>query len=380
MQGKLDMSISQKKCPMCAEEIPLTAATCEYCGAHFEITSTGYCQNCHQVREADENSKCKVCCNAVMDWRVESKFIEEPVQKQLPVNQPIAHLETTKTGKGRLPIGIIAGIVIFTFIGAVLGFGRKGIPAVSSLFLDDHTTATATFTSTMTATTTLTPTRTPHPTPTATPIPTWVIDFANPILAAIEDRKPDFADDFSQYQPGWQFHTGQFQGPENPGKLEFVNGVMRMSVNPGSVGFANHPRLLFNDFVFQVDADLQHIDFQDALEIDWRGIQDTGASDIFELWRNGRWYLYFCGDPCISLVDGIAPIKTSGSVTITIISRGTEYAIYLNSHPLMFFDDVGRPPHQYIKLSLWVAPDSQTSVVEYDNLKVWGLENFPKLP
>ena len=40
---------------MCAEEISLTAVTCEYCGAQFEVTSTGYCPNCHQIRETDEN-------------------------------------------------------------------------------------------------------------------------------------------------------------------------------------------------------------------------------------------------------------------------------------------------------------------------------------
>ena len=74
---------------MCAEEIPLAAVTCEYCDAQFTVTSTGYCQNCHQVREADGNGQCKVCRNAVVDLRVESKLIEEPAQKSIPISQPI---------------------------------------------------------------------------------------------------------------------------------------------------------------------------------------------------------------------------------------------------------------------------------------------------
>ena len=64
-----------KKCPMCAEAIPLAAVTCEYCGARFEVTSTGYCQNCHQVREADGNGKCRVCGSDILDLHTESALI-----------------------------------------------------------------------------------------------------------------------------------------------------------------------------------------------------------------------------------------------------------------------------------------------------------------
>jgi len=42
-----------KRCPMCAEEIPLAAVTCEFCGARFKVTRAGYCQSCNRVREAD---------------------------------------------------------------------------------------------------------------------------------------------------------------------------------------------------------------------------------------------------------------------------------------------------------------------------------------
>jgi hypothetical protein len=141
---------------MCAEEIPLTTVTCEYCDAQFILTSKGYCQNCHQVREANGNGQCKVCGNAVVDLHVESKLIEEPAQKPLPISQPIAQTEIPKTRKSLLPIGILVGILIFAVIGAFLWFGRNNIPAVPSLLAPPTPTATITYTPTSTPTKTST--------------------------------------------------------------------------------------------------------------------------------------------------------------------------------------------------------------------------------
>jgi hypothetical protein len=65
LEKEKQMNTDTKKCPMCAEEIPLASVTCEYCGAQFEVTSTGYCQTCHAVRDADENGQCKICGEVV---------------------------------------------------------------------------------------------------------------------------------------------------------------------------------------------------------------------------------------------------------------------------------------------------------------------------
>jgi len=148
---------------MCAEEIPLAATSCEYCGAHFEVTSTGYCQNCHQVRDVDGNGQCKVCGNAILDLRVESRLVEEPVKETTPTYQPAIR----KTNRYLLQWGILVGVVLIISIVGFLLFRRNDPPAAPSLMdtLSPITTSTFAPTSAPSVTPTLAPTHTPRPTP-----------------------------------------------------------------------------------------------------------------------------------------------------------------------------------------------------------------------
>lgn len=150
---------------MCAEQIPLEATVCEYCAAQFEVTITGYCQNCHQVREADENGCCKVCNGEIIDRRVESRLVEEPVKEITPPYQP----EVTKTERSGPSIGILVGMLIVAVIGVLLWFQRNSLPLVSSLFI----------TPTLTDTSTPLPTITPIPTATSSPQPSLQVKSYN---------------------------------------------------------------------------------------------------------------------------------------------------------------------------------------------------------
>src|SRR5688572_32011509 len=52
------------------------------------------------------------------------------------------------------------------------------------------------------------------PTPEALPFPAWVKDFADPILIALDGRRPDFQDDFTSLNKGWFYLIpGNRRGP-----------------------------------------------------------------------------------------------------------------------------------------------------------------------
>jgi hypothetical protein len=176
------MEATLKKCPMCAEDIQLSTVTCEYCGAQFEVTRTGYCQNCHQVREADGKCQCKVCGNRVMDLRIESRLIEDPVLAVSPIAKP----KITKTRKSCLPIGILTAFLFLAVIGVSLWLGRDNIAGISSEFAAQTPTTTPTVPPTITPSATPRPTSTKRPTSTVTPAPVEVT--FDTISSYLEDR------------------------------------------------------------------------------------------------------------------------------------------------------------------------------------------------
>jgi hypothetical protein len=129
---------------MCAEVIKIEATTCEYCGAQFEVTSTGYCQNCHSVRDADENGQCKVCGNNVLDLHVQSRHVEEQPSIPAPViKTPEQNSPKPKSSRRNYLIPVIALLAVG--IGLYLLFQSTGlnpfVPSNTPIQQPTHTPA-----------------------------------------------------------------------------------------------------------------------------------------------------------------------------------------------------------------------------------------------
>lgn len=99
------MDEKQKQCHLCAEDIPINATVCEFCGARYVIKTSGYCANCHTVREVDEIERCRVCHGEMIDLHSTSQFLGSGRERIDPVqNQPVLPITPANEVLEMLPV------------------------------------------------------------------------------------------------------------------------------------------------------------------------------------------------------------------------------------------------------------------------------------
>jgi hypothetical protein len=231
----------------------------------------------------------------------------------------------------------------------------------------------------------------PRPTATATPIPGWITDFAEPILAAIADRPADVQEDFLKAGPIWYLET--VNCPNNG--CGITDGVLSVAAFPvdHKDAWAEQPFPCctgFKTFVMRVDVNTANLNGENTASIwytdtTWEGNRFTTIFQYdFELTRSGKWYSLIGPSGMYGGENGQLPSSVPALITFTLISRGSRFAVYLNELPITYGEYAGGESaggqHKIgFELCAW-SDGSGAARAEYDNLKVWNLDNIPGLP
>jgi hypothetical protein len=213
------------------------------------------------------------------------------------------------------------------------------------------------------------------PTPTTNPLIEQSSAFTKPILQAIANRKPDFEDDFSTANKGWNWMFGM---GGNDGTFVIEQGVARFRIGQADA-FMTNKALNKKDFVLQLDARLAAGNKASQMTVNFHLLNSNNWFNITLYSGLREWSVTktWAGQG-ISLAtgsDNISPI--SETTQVMIVARGAKYAIYLNNVPIAYFEDADFDTSG--NTMLFCTAPSQT-VCEFDNVKFWDLSKVTGLP
>lgn len=227
------------------------------------------------------------------------------------------------------------------------------------------------------------PTRTAIPTtvpqyPQATPVPAWVTEFADPILAAAADRKPDFQDDFSQHR-GWFYVLsdiyGYFPAERTDGKL-----FLRLPEKTEDSLLFNQ-KLNRSNFVLTLELRFVHDQPWDTIRFQFERSPDDIVT--FDLTNNRNWSFQWGSQANPRSTSGIYEHFPPEYIPVTIIMQGAQCAVFLNDDPLAYADNciTSLDSSSNWKVTFHLLRDTpQAVVVNFDNVKLWDLDKIPNLP
>jgi hypothetical protein len=234
------------------------------------------------------------------------------------------------------------------------------------------------------------PTQIISPTSAATTIPTGVMDaneVADPIFAAINDTPPDFADDFSQVDPGWLYYgedPSEEMGCDQTDDviMGITDGRMNLSLANCRVGILIHPDMHYSNYALQMDLNFQ----QTALGVEFRNWNESLSGDsimlsFFISSRDGAWnFQALEHNYVIYELGGEIGLQSSIPVTVTIINKSPTFLVYADSSLLLTYQN---PPENYrgpFVVDFTVNTEETTlnepQMLELDNVKVWDLDRI----
>jgi hypothetical protein len=189
--------------------------------------------------------------------------------------------------------------------------------------------------------------------------------FADPILAAIANREPDYADDFDDPESGWPVQSDARQ------ETKYENGVYSVLIKTADTS----PELFveqlqrFDDFVAQVDIRLINAADGGAGLI-WRFERDGPCYGAWTSPPQGRWGMW--NETRTMETGGRSGHIRRGETwnRITLIVRGESIALYANDEPIAFAsDDLCVTGGLQLHAVAWESDVR----IQFDNLEVWDI-------
>ncbi len=241
-------------------------------------------------------------------------------------------------------------------------------------------TATPTKMQTVTSTPTRIAILTPFPTNLkAAPIPLWVIDFADPIIAAVANRKPDFQDDFSLNR-GWR---NVMSGVIRPLYAERYDGMLFLKLPERTkASILYNSNINRRNFVLTLDLRFNHDQPDDTVRFQFD--QSSDQSVAFDLSNNRNWKVHWGFQDNWQSMAGIYEHFPPEYIPVTIIMRGTQCAVYLNNDPLTYLNNCRTSPapqsHGWVASFRLLRDNGNAVAVNFDNFKLWDLDKLPGLP
>jgi hypothetical protein len=193
-------------------------------------------------------------------------------------------------------------------------------------------------------------------------LPAWVRNFAEPILAAIKDRAPDFQDDFSIDTGRWYDGYG-FQK-----YLVIDKGVMCLL--EGKYGISNYYFLNRPNIVLQVDV-LLPINTHAAVTLASNAFDGPDPLKL-QLERHNTWSVRLHSEDVIA--EGTYQIDGQKTQLMYIV-KGSRVAFFINQTPIAYYE--------YPKLLVDTKNERLLECGDtcyFDNVKFWNLDNIPNLP
>lgn len=227
------------------------------------------------------------------------------------------------------------------------------------------------------------PTSTMWPTAIPTPTPAWVNEISDPILAAIKDLPPDFADDFSQADPDWLYSQHELPSlvlcsNEGGPKVSISDGSMKCGVDPDCPqGNLSHPVMEngYANYVLQMEVNFKLT----SGEFMFRYFDSSERYEELNFsFSPLNWAFALCKPEInIERIEGRINVDPSKPVTVTIINKPPTFLAYMNSSLVLAYNDLemgyGRDRIDFIMTKENL---NSPEIFELDSIKIWDLDKI----